>query len=119
MSFENIEKSTKEAESRQLEYDPNTRATFIRNTLNQIQEWMENDVTDDDIKSRIPEFIELYPELFKKIIQHQNLSPMYQMLSLLDTMGKGKLSQHQASIQIGQQLVDQFVKPQLNHSLTK
>ena len=31
---------------------------------------------EDMIKQRIPEFIEQYPELFKKIIQKQDMAPM-------------------------------------------
>jgi hypothetical protein len=36
------------------------------------------------------------------------------MLAMLDRMGEGSLSQHQASIIVGKKLVDRYVTPQLN-----
>ena len=36
------------------------------------------------------------------------------MLAMLDSMGDGKISQHQASIIVGKNLVDKYVTPQLN-----
>jgi hypothetical protein len=37
---------------------------------------------------------------------------------MLDRMALGQLSQHEASVIIGQRLVDNFVKPQLNDPST-
>jgi hypothetical protein len=59
-------------------------------------------------------FATAYPELFKKVIEKQDLSHLGVMLNALDKMETGSLSQHQASILVGQRLVDKFVKPQLN-----
>ena len=36
------------------------------------------------------------------------------MLAMLDRMGEGNISQHQASIIIGKKLVDKFINPELN-----
>ena len=36
------------------------------------------------------------------------------MLAMLDRMGEGNISQHQASVIIGKKLVDRYVTPQLN-----
>ena len=111
---QSIEDATAEAEARQLDYHPAERAKYIRSMLQDITGWMNQGETKEMITERIPYFVEIYPELFKKIITKQDLTPIFSMLNMLDKMAKGQLSQHQASIQVGQQLVDRYVTPQLN-----
>ena len=111
---QSIEEATTEAESRSLEYDPNVRARYIREMLRDIALWMTEGLPEDTIRQKVPDFIEKYPELFKKIINKQDLSPVQSMLAMLDRMGEGNISQHQASIIIGKKLVDKFINPELN-----
>lgn len=108
-----MEEATAEAEARPIEYDPATRAQYIRTMLRDIAQWMSNGENEDVIRQRVPDFAEAYPELFKKIIQQQDLSPIQRMLAMMDRMAEGRLSQHQASIAVGKSLVDRFVTPQL------
>lgn len=111
---QSIAEATAEAEARPIEYDPNVRAQYIRQMLQDIAKWMANGDSEDLIRQRVPDFIEKYPELFKKIITRSDLSPIQSMLAMLDRMGEGSISQHQASVVIGKKLVDKFVTPQLN-----
>ena len=111
---QSMEEATAEAEARPLDYQPKDRAKFIRTMLQDIAKWMAKGDSEQSIRDRVPDFIEQYPELFKKIINKQDLSPIQTMLSMLDRMGQGDLSQHQASVIVGKKLVDQFVSPQLN-----
>ncbi len=108
--------ASNEAASRSLDFDPNVRARFIREMLRDIPVWMNQGLTEEQIREKAPEFAEKYPELFQKIIKNQDLSPIQSMLAMLDRMGEGSISQHQASIIIGKKLVDKFVNPQLNGS---
>lgn len=109
-----IDEAVAEAEARDLEFDPNSRARYIRSMLQDIALWMSQGDSEQAIRSRVPDFIEKYPELFKKIINRQDLAPIQSMLAMLDRMGEGSLSQHQASIIVGKKLVDRYVTPQLN-----
>lgn len=109
-----IEDATAEAESRPLDYDPAARAGYIRAMLVDIPAWQEKGDSEDTIRERIPDFIDRYPELFKKILQKEDLSPIHGMLSMLDRISEGKINQHQASVTIGKKLVDQYVTPQLS-----
>ncbi len=111
---QSIAEATAEAEARPLEFDPNVRAQYIRQMLQDIARWMAQGDSEDVIRQRVPDFIEKYPELFKKIITRSDLSPIQSMLAMLDRMGEGSISQHQASVVIGKKLVDKFVTPQLN-----
>ena len=113
---QSIEEATAEAEARALEYDPAVRARFIRAMIQDIAQWMANGDSEDAIRAKGSEFVEHYPELFKKLIQRQDISPIQSMLAMLDRMSDGQLSQHQASVIIGKKLVDRYVTPQLNGS---
>jgi len=111
---QSIAEATAEAEARALDYDPSVRAQYIRTMLQDIALWISQGDTEDIIRNRVPDFIERYPELFKKIINKQDLAPIQSMLAMLDRMAEGTLSQHQASVIVGKKLVDRYVTPQLN-----
>ena len=111
---QSIAEATAEAEARPLEYDPTNRAMYVRTVLQDIALWMSQGDSEGVIRARVPEFIENYPELFKKVIGRQDLAPIQSMLAMLDQMGNGNMSQHQASVIVGKKLVDRFVTPQLN-----
>jgi hypothetical protein len=110
---QSISEATAEAEARPLEFDPNARSRYIRQMLQDIALWMSQSDSEEIIRARVPDFIEKYPELFKKIINKSDLSPIQSMLAMLDRMGDGSISQHQASVVVGKKLVDKFVTPQL------
>ena len=111
---QSYQQAAEEASSRSLDFDPKVRARFIREMLTDIPRWMVQGLTEEQIREKVPEFAEKYPELFTKIIQKQDLSPIQSMLAMLDRMGEGTISQHQASVIIGKKLVDKFVNPQLS-----
>jgi hypothetical protein len=111
---QSMEEATAEAEARPIDYDPKARATTIRKMLEDIPLWMAQGDSEETIRARIPEWVEQYPELFKKIIQRQDVTPIHAMLAMLDKMAVGGISQHQASVVVGKKLVDRFVTPQLN-----
>lgn len=111
---QSITEATAEAESRALEYDPNTRARYVRQMVQDVALWISHGDSEETITSRVPDFVEHYPELFKKLLAKEDLAPIQSMLAMLDKMGEGRLSQHQASVIIGKKLVDRYVTPQLN-----
>ncbi len=111
---QSYEEAAAEASSRSLDFDPNVRARYIREMLTDIPKLMNQGLSEEQIRQKVPDFVEKYPELFNKIISKQDLSPIQSMLAMLDRMGEGNISQHQASIIIGKKLVDKFVNPQLN-----
>jgi len=70
----------------------------------------------DDIKAVFPDFCEQYPNILEMITRpggydQQSLNIM---IRLLEKMGQGRASQHEASIQVGQHLLNAYVKPQLD-----
>ncbi len=112
---QSIDEATREAESRSLDFDPKVRARFVREMLIDTTRYLNQGLTEEQIREKLPEFAERYPELFQKLIKGEDLSPIQSMLAMLDRMGEGNITQHQASVIIGKKLVDKFVNPQLNN----
>jgi hypothetical protein len=113
---QSIEEATREAEAKPLGFAPGARANYVRDMIRDMTALVNAGKTEAEIKAVPPleTFSKDYPELFKKVLQKQDLSHLGIMLNALDKMESGSLSQHQASILVGQRLVDKFVKPQLS-----
>lgn len=112
--LESIDEATAKAESRSIDFNPRVRARFIREMIDDINIWLSQGLTEEQIREKVPEFAEKYPELFNKLIKQEDLSPIQSMLAMLDKMAEGNITQHQASIVIGKTLVDKFINPGLN-----
>lgn len=109
-----IEESVAEAQAKPIAFAPTDRITYIRDHVRDIQAEMAQGISVADITAKYADFARDYKELFKKVIQKEDLGPLKTMFGALEKMGQGTLSQHEASVIVGQKLVDKFVKPQLN-----
>ena len=66
------------------------------------------------MKERFSSFSEDYPGIFDKILDNSIKDPQFEtMLNLLVQMEEGELSEHQASVKVGESLVNKYVKPVL------
>jgi hypothetical protein len=117
--LESIDEATSRAESRSIDFNPRVRARFIREMIEDVNIWLTQGLTEEQIREKVPEFAEKYPELFSKLIKKDDLSPIHSMIAMLDKMAEGNITQHQASIIIGKTLVDKFISPELNGSKKK
>ena len=109
---QSIEEASRDAESRPLDFLPTERAAYVRAMVQRVTEFQAAGRTTDEIKERLPEFARDYSHLFEMITQpggydRQNL---HTMLALLDRMGQGGLNQHQASVIVGQRLLQKYHK---------
>jgi hypothetical protein len=92
------------------------RNIYIREQIAKIQQLKRDGKTNDEIKEEVSRFVEDYPQLFKMITRDENFNEasLRTMLTMLEKMGTGELSQHQASVIVGQRLHDTFVKPAID-----
>jgi hypothetical protein len=61
------------------------------------------------------DFVEKYPELFKMAVEPNFSEQQFNLMTgLLDKMADGGMSQHQASVIVGQSLVDRYVTPRIS-----
>lgn len=77
----------------------------------------------NEIKSKLgkkyPNLSDNYPSLFNLVFNpvttwEKDLKDLTQMVNLASKVKENKISQHDASVKVGQQLVDKWVKPQLD-----
>ncbi len=93
------------------------RAAYIRDMIDKIKSLRTQGSTLDTIKESTGTFSTQYPGLFKMILEDSyNDASLRTMLALLDRMGTGQMSQHQASVVVGQRLHDIYIKPVMSNA---
>lgn len=93
------------------------RATYVRDMIDKIKLMRTQDSSLDSIRDATGTFSAQYPGLFKMIMSDScNDASLRTMLALLDRMGTGHMSQHQASVVVGQRLHDIYIKPKLSNA---
>jgi len=104
-----------EAENKPLEFNAIERSAYVRKTVQQIRELARSGNNKEAIKSMFPDFSEEYPQLFNMVLRPGGFDEksLGLMINMLDKMGAGKTTQHQASIKVGQHLMDSYITPVL------
>jgi hypothetical protein len=111
---QSVEEAVAEASSRRIEYAPAERARDIRRMLEEIPYLQRHGATKDQLLTLFEREAKLYPQFFKKVVDGEDTAPIRVMLTMLDKMQEGELSQHQASVIVGQKLVNKYVRPQMD-----
>jgi hypothetical protein len=105
--------ASEEAAKEPTKFNPHERAIYIRERVNEVRRLRTLGKNDIEIKEALGSFVTEYPTLFQYCAQSNfDYAQLEMMLGMLDKMDKG-MTQHQASIAIGQKLVDKYVKPAL------
>jgi hypothetical protein len=111
-SRESLAEMTAEAEARPLGYNAAARSLNVKQTVDHMLRWKAEGKTPQEIEAMIPTFVQEYPTLFHKVMEPGvDMNMLKSMLALLDRMGQGGMSQHQASIIVGQRLAEKFIRP--------
>ncbi len=102
-----------EAANRPLDFLPKERAKYVRDSIALVEEYQSQGFTTEEIQEKVPTFYKAYKNLFEMITNPQgyNKQHLKTMLAMLDRMGSGELTQHQASVIVGQRLADTYIKP--------
>ena len=112
-----VKKLSEKAATEPTRFNASERSTFIKDHIVKITTVLKSGNSSlDDIKSVFPEFCEQYPNILEMITRPGGYDQrsLDMMLIMLEKMGSGKASQHEASIQVGQHLLNAYVKPQLD-----
>jgi hypothetical protein len=104
-----------EAANRPLDFLPKERAQYVRDSIALVEVYQIQGLTTEQIKEKVPTFAKDYKNLFEMVTQPggYNKQSLKTMLAMLDRMGSGELTQHQASVIVGQRLADTYIKPNL------
>lgn len=91
------------------------RVRYVRAMVAKCEEMKAAHQDADTIKEAVPEFARDYPNLFEAVLSTEpyHKQSLKTMLAMLDRMAEGTLKQHQASVIVGERLVQTFVKPQM------
>lgn len=92
------------------------RTAYIRKNLEQIKQLQGQGKSVEEIRTAHTRFSEDYPQIFKMVTKGESYdeSSLRTMLLMLERMGTGEMSQHQASVIVGQRLHDKFIQPALD-----
>jgi hypothetical protein len=103
--------SIEEARSRVPDFSPTSRASYVKEMLSKALEYKGMGDSIEVIKQRLPLFIRDYPHLFEMIMDpNHDKQILATMIAMLDRMGDGSLTQHQASMIVGRRLFDKLKK---------
>ncbi len=107
-----LEESLQQAERRTLDFPATERAAYIRAMVSRVMELRRAGRDLDEIKEQLPEFVRDYPYLFE-MVTGQEFDPanLQTMLAMLERMGQGSLSHHQATVIVGQRLASKYIRP--------
>ncbi len=113
-----IQAAAREAANQPTRFNATERSAMIRTHVAQIRRMMAQGKTRDDIKLLFPDFVENYKLLFEMLTRPEGYDEraLSMMITMLDKMGSGRLSQHEASVKVGEQLLQKFVMPQVNRN---
>jgi hypothetical protein len=112
----NIKDAIKEAEKKKLDFNPKSRAKFIREKVGILELLRQKGLHESELRihPQLKDFVEKYPELFKKIISGEDVSMLRGMLEMLDKMSAGSLTQHNASVIVGKELATRYLNNTIN-----
>ena len=115
MERKNTQEAMNEAATRPLDFQPKERANYVRDSIQLIEQCQANRMSIAEMKElkELELFIRDYKNLFEMVTQPggYNKQSLKTMLAMLDRMSTGELSQHQASVIVGQRLADTYIKP--------
>ena len=103
-----------ESASRPLDFDAKERTEFLKTAFTQVMELQNTGASVAEIRTAVPILAERFPELFKKITTPgADLTPLHQMMNMLQKIGDGEVSHHNASIKIGAELASKYIPSNL------
>ena len=113
MERKNTREAMQEAATRPLDFQPKERAQYVRDSITLVEQYQKDGLSTEEIKEKVPTFVRDYKNLFEMITQPggYNKQSLKTMLAMLDRMGTGELTQHQASVIVGQRLAETYIKP--------
>jgi hypothetical protein len=91
------------------------RAAYIKSNVEKVKSLKEAGKSKEEIREDVARFATDYPTLFKMILNTENYNEasLRTMITMLERMGSGQLTQEQASVIVGQRLADTYIKPKM------
>jgi len=111
--------ASEEAKNAPTLFQPKERATYVKARVEEARRLRALGQNDEQIKAAMGSFVTQYPTLFQMAMSEPFDERQFNiMLGMLDRMAGG-MTQHEASVRIGQVLVDKYVMPLVNSGAAK
>jgi hypothetical protein len=111
LSKDGVLAASEEAAKAPTMFHPRERAMYVKERVAEIRTLRALGQNDEQIKQALGPFVEQYPTLFQMAVEpHFDMNQLNVMLGLLDRMAGG-MSQHQASVIVGQKLANDYINP--------
>jgi len=111
LSKDGVLAASEEAKNAPTLFQPKDRAVYVKKCVEDVMRLRALGQNDLQIKAALGSFVEQYPTLFQMAVQPGfDTRQLGTMLGLLNRMNDG-MSQHQASVIVGQKLMNDFIKP--------
>ena len=87
------------------------RSVFIRENITLVERLRDEGKTLDEMKEAASEFANNFPHLFIMVSSKDGYDKqtLQSMLVMIDKMSQSKLTQHDASIRVGEDLMKKFI----------
>ena len=110
---ESIRDAMNRASTESHQFNAKDRATYVKNMVECTKRYLKEGRSLDEIKVSLPEFVEQYSYLFEMITNPAGYDEanLTTMLSMLEHMEKGNLTQHGASVIVGKRLYEKYGRP--------
>ncbi len=108
-----LEESLRDAEHRGLDFPAAERAAYVRAMVARTGELKRAGRSLEEIRQLLPEFARDYQHLFEMVTASEGYDATHlnMMLTMLDRMGQGNLTHHQATVIVGDRTMKKFVRP--------
>lgn len=89
------------------------RAVFIRDNIKLVERLRDEGKTFDEMKEAASQFANNFPHLFIMVTSNDgyNKETLKTMLAMIDKMAASQISQHDASVKVGEHLMRNYAKP--------
>lgn len=119
LSKDGVLAASEEAKNAPTLFQPKERAEYVKARVEEARKLRALGQNDEQIKAAMGSFVTQYPTLFQMAMSEPFDQRQFQiMLNMLDRMAGG-MTQHEASVRIGQVLVDKYVMPLVNSGAAK
>ena len=106
-----FDQSLQEAIHREADFSASSRSVYVKDMVSKALAYRAAGDSVEIVKQRLPVFVRDYPHLFEMIMDPgHDKQILGTMIAMLDRMGEGSLTQHQASMIVGKRLFDKLKK---------
>jgi len=89
------------------------RALYIRSQIQKVALHKKEGMSQEELKLCVPDFVRDFPHLFLMVSGEEtyNEDTLETMLKMLDKMSSSHITQHDASVQVGTHLMNNYIQP--------